>query len=127
MKPTHITVTNVEFYEVLRDDAEAGETNWTVNRHARRGHRMLVYVCAPVSAVVAVATLATDATQDEDPASEWFGYFLADMHSLRMLREPLKREYLRAIFPAWGYWKQPRNSVRVPEHFQSRLESLLID
>lgn len=127
MKRTFITVSSNIFYDVLRDDAaEGGETNWTVSRHAKRGDKILFYVCAPISAIIATATLETDTEKDDDIQSEWFGSHLADMHSLEMLAAPVSRKTLVEKFPHWGYWKQPRNSVQVSAEFLPELEQLLI-
>jgi hypothetical protein len=125
MKRTFVTVSNAEFYDVLREDSDEGETNWTVSRHARRGDRVLLYICAPISAIVAVATISTDVELNDDPSSEWFGHYMADMHSLRMLAEPITRAALIEWLPSWGYWKQPRNSLQVPEQFLPILEEVL--
>jgi uncharacterized protein YsxB (DUF464 family) len=125
MKNAYTTVSNAAFYEALREDSAEGETNWTINRHARRGDHVIMYVCAPVSAIVATATVATDPEQDDDPASEWFGHYLADMKDLTLLAEPVTRARLVADFPGWGYWKQPRNSVRVPERVLAGLKMLV--
>lgn len=124
MKSIYTTVSNAEFYDVLREDAEAGATNWTISKHARRGDKVLLYVCAPVSAIVAVATVATTPERDDNLQSEWWGHYLADMDDLRMLDQPITRHALRERFPDWGYWKQPRNSVRVPEQYSSAVASL---
>ena len=124
-RSTFITVSNAEFYEVLLEDSEQGETNWTISRHARPGDRMLLYICKPISAVVAVCTVATMPEQIDDPTNEWFGSFMADMQSLQMLKEPIERTALIERFPTWGYWKQPRNSVRVPEPYVEQIDSLV--
>ena len=105
---TYTTISNKEFYEVLQEDAAAGETNWTVSKHCRPGDRILLYICAPISAIVAVGILASDPTEDTDPTSIWFGHWLADITELRMLAEPLKRQNLIDEFPTWGYWRQAR-------------------
>jgi hypothetical protein len=74
---------------------------------------------------VAIATVATDAEIVDDLSSEWFLHFMADMHSLRMFDKPITRSSLIERFPDWGYWKQPRNSVRVPQQYLSALESMM--
>lgn len=125
VKPTYVTISNFEFYDCLKEDADQGETNWTISRNARVGNRILLYICAPVSAVVAVATLATTPERNDDPSSEWFRHYMADMCGLRMLAEPITRAMLLDQFPGWRYWKQPRNSALVPAQFLEPLEQLL--
>jgi hypothetical protein len=122
---TYTTVSNQEYYEVLFEDAQTGETSWTVNRNARAGDRILLYICAPVSAIVATAVVVTEPEKDEDPNSVWFDHWFADMEELRMLPEPITRQMLLEKFPDWGYWTQPRNSVRVPEEYLIALGGLL--
>jgi hypothetical protein len=122
---TFITVSNQAFYEVLCADAASGATNWTISRRARRGDRVLLYVCAPISSIVAVAEITSDTEKDQDVRSEWFGSYLADLHSLKLLARPIARKTLLSEFPAWGYWKQPRMSVAAPEEFLLRLEQLI--
>lgn len=126
VKRTYVTPSNVAYYETLCEDAGAGESNWTISRHARRGDRMVLYICAPVSALVAVATIATHPELDDDPSSEWYGHHFADVRDLRLLREPIKRVVLRMAIPDWRYFKQPRNCVAVPPQFEPKLSELLI-
>jgi hypothetical protein len=121
----YTTVTNPVFYEDLVADSADGETNWSVSRHVRAGDLILLYVTAPVSAIVAAAEASDDAAQDDDPKSPWFGHFFCDMHDLRMLARPVTRAELVTAFPNWGYWRQPRNSIRVPGEFAAALEALL--
>lgn len=124
-KAIYITPSNQDFYELILEDAAAGETNWTISRHARRGDLILLYVCAPISSIVAVATVATDPVQDFDPRSAWIRHWLADMNELRMLKEPIPRTMLLERFPSWGYWKQPRNSVKVPDLYRDDLARIV--
>jgi hypothetical protein len=124
-KQFHVTISNAEFYEILKEDAEQGMTNWTINAKARVGDEVLLYICAPVSAIVARATIATEPQIEEDPASVWCGKHMADMHSLMMLDTPITRQKLIGQFRDWGYWMQPRNSIVVPAYFVKRLERLL--
>lgn len=119
------TITNAAFYEVLCEDAEGHQTNWTVNRNAKPGDEVLLYVCAPVSAIVAFAVIETAPELCEDPGSEWCGSYFADMHSLTMLEEPITRARLLAEFPGWKYWKQPRLSALVPPEFIEPLRRLI--
>lgn len=125
LSATYITVTNAAYYETLLEDSEAGETNWTISRHAKVSDRVLLYVCAPVSAIVAVATVTSAPVREDDPASAWFGHWMTDMHRLRMLEEPITRSALMERFPEWGYWKQPRNSIVIPAPYDSLICELL--
>jgi hypothetical protein len=55
---TFTTISNQEFHDILLEDAVAGKTNWTVSKYCRPGDRILLYICAPVSAIVATGILA---------------------------------------------------------------------
>lgn len=122
---TFTTITNPEFYDLIVADAKEHETDWTISRHARPGDRVLLYVTAPISCVVAQAFVISEPRLEEDPASEFVGSYFADMDGLEMLTHPIARETLRKCFPDWGYWKQPRNSVEVPEEYLNHLDLLI--
>ena len=118
MRSYWTTVTNLEFYDALRRDAEFdGATNWTISRNARRGDVVFLYVCSPVSAIVAFGFLATDPAQEWDLNSPWYGQWFADISGLTMLEHPMTRTGLLTRFEGWGYWKQPHQSVRIPDKF----------
>lgn len=124
-RSTYVTPSNVVYYGALVEDAEAGHTIWSISRHARCGDRVLLYVCAPVKAIVAVATLASDPEVLDEPANEWNGTYMAAMDGLRLLNAPITRDILMATFPGWGYWTQPHRSARVKEQYLPALEKLL--
>lgn len=112
------TITNYEYYDTLLTDAhDDGTTNWTINKAARPGDTVLLYVCAPVSAIVAVARVSSIPELCEDPQSAWFDKHFADMHDLQLLTLQVGRHNLLEDLPSWRYWKQPRNSIRVPDEF----------
>lgn len=115
MKRIFITVTNPEFYEVLRDDAEGGETNWTVSKHVRAGDLIALYVAHPVCSIVAVGEASTDAEYCDEPGNEWFEHYFIDIHGLRMLTEPVTRARLLEECKGWGWPKMPGVGVRVPD------------
>lgn len=119
------TITNVGYYETIREDAGEGETNWTVSQHARRGDKVFLYVCAPVSAIVATAIVSEMPAREDDPGSIWCGLYFADMHNLCMLENPITRADLLLKFPDWRYWKQPRSGIQVPKEYEAQLDRLL--
>ncbi|MEO6390828.1 MAG: hypothetical protein ABIP75_03190 [Pyrinomonadaceae bacterium] len=116
-----ITVTNSEFHEVLKTDAAEGLTNWTISQYARRGDIVWLYVTRPVMAIVAMAIVSGTPKLDQNPNSEWFGFYLADLEDLVMLRVPITRASLLQFAPTWGYWRQPRQSVQVPAEFEDKI------
>jgi hypothetical protein len=123
---TFTTITNAVFYYTLVEDAQAGETDWSINKNAKVGDQVLLYVCAPISAIVASALISDDVYLDEDINSPWYGTYFAQMNNLKMLDVKITRFQLRQMFPDWGYWKQPRNSVLVQPEYSRQLEKLLI-
>lgn len=125
MRDIYVTPSNAEFYEILQEDAAAGETNWTVNKNCRPGDVIALYICAPVSAIVATALIAAPPEKDEDAKSPWLGKYLADMENLQMLDEPLERIFLMKKFTGWKYFSQPRNAVKVPDDIAPALSILL--
>lgn len=118
-------ITNIGYYEALKQDALEGSTEWTINKNAKIGDRVLLYVCAPVSSIVATATVCEAPYLNEDVNNEWFGSYFAEMNELAMLNTPIPRRHLLKEFPAWRYWTQPRNSVMVPAEFESGIQDLL--
>jgi hypothetical protein len=125
MKRIFVTVTNPEFYVVLREDVAEGETNWTVSRHVRAGDLIALYVSSPVCAIVAVGEASTGAEHCGDPSNEWFGHYFIDIHGLRMLREPVTRARLKEECEGWGWPKMPGVGVRVPDAYLPTVERLL--
>lgn len=121
-----MTVTNAGYVETLREDARAGgESNWSMTRHARPGDRLLLYAKAPVQGIVAEAFVGSTPVLDEDPSSEWRGQYFADVYGLTVFRTFLPRLEMRSRFYSWRYWKQPRQSVLVPEEFADELLELI--
>ncbi len=114
----YTSITNYEYYDTLRADAhDDATTNWTINKAARRGDTVLLYVCAPVSAIVATARVSSTPELCDNPQDPWFGKHFADMDNLRLLNLQIGRHNLLEDVPSWRYWKQPRNSIRVPDEF----------
>lgn len=122
---TFTTITNVAYFHSIEADSVVGETLWTINKNARPGDTVLLYVCAPVSAIVATAIVSDMPYLDEDVNSEFFGSYFAEMENLKLLDVKVTRHQLRQEFPDWRYWTQPRNSVRVPDEYLPKLEKML--
>jgi hypothetical protein len=119
------TITNIEYYQSLVDDAVEGETVWSINKNAKPGDVVLLYVCAPKSAIVATAIIADIPYLEENINSEFFNTWFAEMNELILLNTSISRHHLREIFHDWGYWKQPRNSVQVKTEYLSELLPLV--
>lgn len=117
----YTTITNVLYYQSLLDDAIQGETVWSINKNAKVGDAVLLYVCAPKSAIVATALIADSPYLEENINSEFFNTWFAEMNELTLLDISISRHHLREMFPDWGYWKQPRNSIAVPKQYERQL------
>jgi hypothetical protein len=126
MGHAHITITSPEYRESLEEMAAQGESDWwTCNRQVRCHDRIFLYMTAPDSAIVAIGYAASDARFNDKPQSMWHGHHIADIEGLTMLNRPVSRKELLERFPAWGYWKMPRLSVRVPDKFQAEFEGFI--
>lgn len=120
-------ISNEDFYTSLRADPETHVSNWTVTSHAQPGDRVALYICAPVQAIVAAATVATEPyLMDDPPHSEYFGKWLVNVEDLFWLTPPIGRKSLRAEFYEWRYWRQPRSSIIVPGKYAALLLPRLI-
>ncbi len=105
--------------------SSTGEVEWTINSKAKAGDFALFYLKAPTSKIVAKGVAVSDAERDNDPRSDWYGYFECYIHNLMMLETPVPLSMIRDSIPQWGYWKTPIKSTRVPDEFVSKLERLL--
>lgn len=118
------TITNFGFYQNLLDDSIVGSTEWTINKSAKPGDLVYLYVCQPKGAIVATAVIADLPYLDEDLNSVFFGHWFASMENLRMLDISISRPQLRQLFPDWGYWKQPRNNIEIPAQYCGLMEKI---
>lgn len=101
---------------------ENGEMLWTCPRTVRAGDVMLIYLLAPVSAIVARAEFSGDAFVMDDFDSDWFGKPMASYERVRMFAEPIALHELRLIFPEWHWTHRPQGSVKVPENEKLQLK-----
>lgn len=126
-KTYHICLgTPEDHFEDLENDAGSGGiSNWTINSKAKKGDYVLFYMIAPISALVAKGVVLSDATRNENPRDNWFGYFESDIVDLEMLKSQISLSEIRKKIPEWGYWKTPIKSTCVPDDFIKPLERLL--
>lgn len=123
-----ITPTNAEYYETIQADA-TGEhsTRWTVRKDCAPGDLVLLYVCAPVQAIVAQGRIASKPELCEDLNHPWYGHYFADIEDLQLLKFPITRQVMRAKFWGWRYWKMPRSPVQVPIEHQEVLAEFVLN
>lgn len=125
MSEIFITVSNPGFYQSLVKEPSLFQSNWTITSKARPGDRVLLYITAPISAIVASATISTEPEKDDEPQSPWRGHYISDIEDILIFIRPITRDDLRRCFGRWGYWKQPRNSVRVPQQYRDKMYALI--
>lgn len=125
MNSIYTTITNFDFYQTLIEDSLEGHTNWTISKNAKPGDVVLLYVCSPISAIVATATLADIPYQETDLNSMWFRGWFAEMENLKLLKNQISRNFLIKTFSDWRYWKQPRNSVKVPREYENTMKEII--
>jgi hypothetical protein len=114
-------------FGTLADDGElldrlsgSGEKeDWTVNRNARPGDRLLFYLIAPAKYVHAVGTVMTK--PKIRGSGPWKGHHCCDVIVDRVVSEPLRLSVLRKSLRAWGFTRRPTHG-RIPEPIVKRLE-----
>lgn len=126
-RKTFITVTSQDYLASLEEDAGEGESNWTLgkNSNPRKGDRLLLYCKAPISGLVAVARIASTPELIEEADHEFRGNYCADINEIRLLGAYVHRETIVAAIPAWGWPKQPRTCVQVPDAYTVKLMELI--
>lgn len=127
VKRVFVTATSPDYLETLREDAQTGVSNWTLSRHARPADRLLLYVTAPVMSFVAQARVVTVPELLVEADNSFRGSYCADIADLAMLRVLLSRSLLLSQLKGWGWPKQPRQSVRVPDAYVQKLLKLVED
>jgi hypothetical protein len=122
-----VTVTSVDYLDSLDADAAGGESNWTLGKNgkARKGDRLLLYCKAPISGFVAEARIATKPGVLDEPGHEFNGSYCADIDDIKVFNCYVTREEVMAAIPEWGWPKQPRTAVEVPEAYAERLLKLI--
>lgn len=124
----HILLGNPEDYLYMLIEWAAGirpDNSWTINKKAHTGDYAVFYLIQPLSCFFAVGSVTSDAWLEENPSSEWYGYYMADIADVRLLSRPVSLDEARDRFPQWGWLRQPRRSVCVPDRFAKKfLESI---
>lgn len=123
----HVTIGTPEPHlNALQRAASRGSLlNWTVNSKVRPGDRIVFYLRAPLSSFVATGTVASHPKLQPSRKDAWYGHYMADIKTIRMLPKNLSYPHVRAALPAWGWLKQPRRSTVVPADVVPRFLKLL--
>ena len=109
---------------ILLDEIKVGATVWTMHRHAQNGDRVLFYITAPTSAIVAAGTLCGDVSYQGDESQPWFKHFFGEVRELKSTSE-IKMRVLREVFPEWRALRYFRQNAIVPQQFENLLTELL--
>lgn len=121
---TCIGTPRLHLEDLKLDIRDHGTTVWTINKDAKRGERVIIYMTSPVSAFVAVGVLVTDAWP-EPQGSEWEGFWMAEVGELSWLPVPATRGELLSRIPAWRYMYSPIRSQVVDPRHVPELERML--
>lgn len=97
------------------------EMCWTCPATVKKGDKMLIYLLAPISAIVGEATFTSDAFQMNDTESEWFGKKMATYDFVKIYQEPISLHELRTLFPEWHWTQRPQGAVKIPEKAELNL------
>jgi hypothetical protein len=126
-RKTFITVTSVGYLDSLQEDASSGESNWTLGRNgnARKGDRLLLYCKAPITGFVAEARIASTPEVLIDPEHEFNGSYCVDITDINVFANHVARGAVLAALPEWGWPRQPRTVVEVPDVYVDKLMTLL--
>lgn len=100
---------------LLRDDVPQGVTNWTTHREAQIGDYVFFYITSPVKAIVASGRIATAPELQNDARESWYKKYFSVISELRSFPQIVTIRELKALFPEWRYWQQPRTNSLVPE------------
>jgi hypothetical protein len=125
VRRTFVTSTSEPYLFNLVEDAQMGETNWTLSRHAQKGDRLLLYVTAPVMAIVAEAFVSSQPEMILEADHPYRGSYCADLTGLHIFRNWIARDVLLSKLKGWGWPKQPRQCVQVPDAYVKKLLKLV--
>lgn len=106
------------------DLPNGAETCWTLHKTATAGDRILFYITAPVSGIVAVGTMRGESQYQSNPTADWYKHYLGAVEDLHLTRIVPMRS-LRAVFPEWNALKYFRQNAPVPENLVPLLLEML--
>ena len=93
--------------------AERGKSvKWTINKAALPGDQVIFYLIRPVSSFVASAVVASKPTFRD---KYWENHYLAKIDNVQLFPRGVHLREAQKQFPEWGFLRQPRRSIQVPE------------
>jgi hypothetical protein len=89
---------------------------WTVPKPAKIGDEGFVYLCKPVSRIVGKVEIIAEPFFNIGMFPDWANRWMAeiDFRESFSRRPELELQWLRKIFPEWGWLKCPRQNTKVP-------------
>ncbi|MBX9791619.1 MAG: hypothetical protein K2Y37_22080 [Pirellulales bacterium] len=104
---------------------------WNINKHAKRGDRLIIYVTRPRSAFVASAIVKSEIVTCPDIESEFRKKPCVWIDSLRLLKNELTLALAKDHFPGWGFLRSPISSTVVPkeivDQLLGQLDGIMVD
>ena len=128
------TLKNMNTFLVLGSDADGQSlmedcfasdvAYWTLHKDAQIGDRILFYITAPISAVVAMGKVSSEPEYQPNPNEHWYKHWLGEVSELEVTNTTAMRE-LRQMFPEWKQLFYLRQNARVPGEIVEPLLELL--
>ena len=109
---------------LFEDCMASGIAYWTLHKDARVGDRILFYITAPWSSVVAMGKVSSTPEYQPNPNEHWHKHWLGEVSELEVTRATAMRE-LRQCFPEWKQIFYLRQNARVPVEIIEPLLELL--
>jgi|GEM_PF-6067076 len=115
--------------EMSPDDDDEYETCWTCPKAVKAGDLMLIYLMAPLSAIVGYAYFTGEPYMNNDSASDWFGKTMAAYDNLTMLdpHDYLGLGEMRLLFPEWHWVHRPQGATVVPDKPEMPVKKPLLE
>lgn len=110
-------VGNDDYSNLVKYAGTSEVFSWSSIKDAKPKDRVLIYIVAPHSRLIAKAEVLSFPVKGETGD---FAY-RADIGKVRLLKNQVTLEQLRKIFPNWSWLTQPRSKARVPEENQKQL------
>lgn len=99
-------------------------TWWSVNPKVAKDDRVIVYLRAPMSAIVAMGTVLDDHTVS-GAKHGWPGHQLSHVRFEKLFDPPVPIAAVQEALPDWGWPKMPRTEAHIPDQYVAPLLHLL--
>ena len=110
-------VDNEDYSALVESSGTADTFSWSSLKDAKPGDRVLIYIVAPHSRLIAKAEVISFPVKGK-PGD--FAY-RANIGKVRLLKNQVTLDQLRKSFPNWTWLIQPRSKATVPEEYQAKL------